>query len=358
MVPGMDPRPGFQRVGEIATFASGGLLNPLSPAAPASTIARVARGAAETGELNPIATLGEAVRQNRADAAERAITSLYTRAVKPSIAGKGTASAVDRYNAQARDAISSIVQTKPNLQFDNGATVGELPKTLEHFGEAVEQTKAGIFQKYDALAKQAGDRGAVVPLRGVADELRKLAAEQVVKDLHPETAAYAMQRAVTLAGRGSYSTADAQKAVQQFNQSLKSFYAAPSYESASRASVDVLIANQLRKGLDVAIENAGAPGYQVLREQYRSLKTIEDGVVKAAQREARKEPGGGLFTSLTNAMSAEELARGIFTMDPSAIATSVGIRSIAKYVSYLRSPNRAVQKLFESAERQSQAAPP
>ena len=352
LVPGFDPRPGTERLGEITTFLSGGLVSPLSVAGPVGTLTRVARGAAETGELNPIRTLGAAITQNRAEAAEQAITSLYARGVRPSIAGKGTFGAVEGYNAKARDAISSIVANKPNLSFDNGAVTGELPKSLAQFSEAVEQTKGRIFKEYDALAKQAGDRGAVVPLRGIVDELEKLADTPAVKDLHPEIRDYARARAVALAGRGVYSVSDAQQAVQQFNQSLQSFYRNPSYESASRASVDAMIANQLRRGLDTTIESATAPGYQALKNQYGSLKTIENDVVKAAQRDARSDAGGGLLNTIANALSAEELARGIFTFDPAAIASSVGIKAAARYMSSLRSPNRAIERMFQTAERQ------
>jgi hypothetical protein len=301
--------------------------------------------------------LADAITTGSVAAAEKAVTNLYQTAVKPSIVGKGTASQVERHNAQARDAISSIVENKPNLSFENGAVTGELPKSLQQFSEAIEQTKGRIFQQYDAMAREAGDRGAIVPLQPIVDELRQLASDQTVKDLHPETATYATARAATLAGRGAYGVAEAQEAVQRLNQSLTGFYKAPSYESASRASVDALIANKLRKGLDVAITNANAPGYQALRQQYSALKQIEDGVTKAASRQARKELGGGLLGTIVNSISATELVHGFFTANPVAIAKALAIPAVARYLASLRSPNLAVEKAFQTAEKMQAPMP-
>ncbi len=48
---------------------------------------------------------------------------------------------------------------------------GQLPKSLKQFADAIEQTKAGVFAKYDAMARQAGDKGVTVDLAPAVAEL-------------------------------------------------------------------------------------------------------------------------------------------------------------------------------------------
>ncbi|HEX4861530.1 MAG TPA: hypothetical protein VFV07_09860 [Rhizomicrobium sp.] len=307
-----------------------------------------------------IKDLVEGIASNKADAAERFIKKSYERAIKPSVAGKATATQLDRYHDQARDAISSIVANKAGLRFTDGAveTAGELPKSLEQFADAIDQTKQTIFQRYDALAQQAGQAGARVDLTATVGELQKLASDTVVKDLHPELGKYAEDRAAAMTARGSYSTSEAQRAVSNLNQSLKAFYSNPGYETASKASVDALIANQLRGGLDQAIESATAPGYQALKNQYGALKAIEKDVVNRSIVNARKEAGGGILGRISDVASAEEVLRGVITMNPAAIARGVALKGWQSYVQRLRDPNRAVQKLFEAAEKRGGADVP
>jgi len=173
-----------------------------------------------------------------------------------------------------------------------------------------------------------------------------------VMDLHPELASYAAGSAERLAARGSYSTVDAQRAVQNLNQTLKAFYSNPSYETASRASVDAMVANQLRGGLDKAIESASGPGYQALKNEYGALKSIENHVSHRAIVEGRKNLGGGLMGNIGDVVSADEVIRGVITMNPAAFARGVALKGFTKFVKNLRDPNRAVEKLFDAAEKQ------
>lgn len=302
-------------------------------------------------------------------AVDKSVERAYARAIKPTVAGKGTAGATQQYFERARGAISSIIDNKPNLQLTDSAgspVRGELPKSLEQFGDAIEQTKQEIFKQYDAMAQQAAAASGVpggpvvtpsVPLVPAASELQKIAADQVVNDLHPELAKYAQDRADALTARGLYSIADAQRAVQNLNQSLKAFYKNPTYETATRASVDALIANQLRSGLDTAIENAVGPGYQALKNQYGALKTIENDVVKRGQVVARQEAGGGILGRIADVASAEEVMRGLFTLSPTAFARGVALKGWAQYVKRLRDPNRLVAQMFDVVERQQNPTP-
>lgn len=286
---------------------------------------------------------------------DQAISDLYTKAIKPTIVGKTAPGQVEKYAGQVSSAVKSIVKNKPNLTLVDsfGDPAKELPQTIDQFRQSIEQTKASIFKQYDAMASAAGDKGAVVDLHPIAVELNKVATNNIVNDLHPDLAAYAAERAKTLLARGKYSTPDAQEAVQNLNRSLDAYYRNPSYETASKASIDSLIANQLRGGLDSVIENSGSPGYQALRDQYSALKGIEKDVIKRGIVEARQTGGRGL--NIGDMVSAEELIRGLATHNPAAMVTAGAIKGLQALRRYLTDPNRAVRKMFEKAD-QNQAS--
>lgn len=281
---------------------------------------------------------------------DAAIVDNFTRGVKPTVTGKSTSSQIGSYNTKVVDAVKTIVENKGALKLTDefGDPTGKLPENPRQFGQAIEQAKQEIFNRYDSMTKRAGEKGATVDLLPVVDELNKVAKDSVTKDLHPELAQYATARAEALGQRGSYTAAEAQTAVQNLNRSLEAFYKNPSYETASRASIDAMIANNLREGLDKAITDMNGSGYAELKSKYGSLKTIEKDVNKRAQMEARKTAGG---LSLGDVFSAEEVIRGLATMNPQAIATGAGVKAITSLWKYFNNPERYIKNMFEEAEK-------
>lgn len=277
------------------------------------------------------------------------IVHAYTKAIKPTIVSKTNPGQYEKYNAHVVNAVSKIIENKNNLELVDqfGDPGGRLPESIDQFRQAIEQTKANIFKKYDTMAQSAGDKGAVVDLKPIAGELQKVATNKIVQDLHPDLASYADSRASTLLNRAEYSTTDAQAAVQNLNRSLDAFYRNPSYETASKASVDSLIANLLRSGLDKSIEQAGSEGYQGLKNDYASLKAIEKDVIKRNIVEARQTGGRGM--NVGDIVSAEELIRGLATHNPAAMVTAGAIKGIQALRKYLTDPNRGVRLMFEKA---------
>lgn len=90
---------------------------------------------------------------------EARILDRFERAIKPTVAGKDTGADIARAKTQRADAISSIVQNKPNLKYldpKTGETItGQLPQNIEQFADAIGQTRERIFEQYDAMAKAA-----------------------------------------------------------------------------------------------------------------------------------------------------------------------------------------------------------
>lgn len=295
-------------------------------------------------------------------ALDQHIVDTYTKAIKPTITGKTkNVGQMAQYNKNVATGVRSIVGNKDalDLRDEFGDPTGHpLPKTISQFGQAISQAKNAIFNKYDSLAKAAGDKGADVQLNPIADELEKIGSDKVTNDLHPDLASYANARAATLRERGSYSMSDAGKAVQNLNKTLESFYRNPSYETASRASVDALMANKMRTALDDAVsattDTGAGEGYQNLKNQYGALRSIENDVVKRGVVEARQTGGRGL--SFGDVTSAEEVIKGLAHMDPKSLAIGGAIKGVQALKRYLTDPNRAVSNLFDTVDKSTNTA--
>ena len=221
------------------------------------------------------------------------------------------------------------------------------------------QTRLALRKAEDALdsAKHAQEIARQnmsrpwVDLKPVASELQKVGGDRVMLTQHEDLAKYATKMAQRYGDTEAYSAVEAQRAIKHLNTSLKAFYDNPTYDTAGRAGIDAMIANKLREGLDTMIEKTVAPGYQDLKNQYGALSAIEKSVARSALAAINKGPGDSFLDHLMNVGSAEELMRGVFTLNPTATTRGLLLKAAQVGQGYLRNPDRAVRKLFEGAER-------
>lgn len=377
-------------------------LDVLEDTSAAGDIANLALGAKGSGEaLKATGTLAKkgatevkegiqaAFTPSEAELESRMVKN-FEKGVKPTISGKGTNQQLRDYNDKVLKAAHTIKDNKANLKYidEIGDEIeGQNPQNLKQFSDAIEQTKKKVFEDYDKLAKEAGDAGATIDTKPVIDELNVLISNPALRISNPSAIEYAKslrERFKTQQGeipviedtdlrRGS-KTLDlsgkrtagketvsrkkeeveldaktAQEVIKNLNNSLESFYRNPSYETASHAAVDAMIANQLREALDTAITNIKGAGYQELKNQYGALRSIEKDVVKATLRDARKNQKG--LIDFTDILSGGQLVSGLLTMNPAQIAGAAAQKGIAEYIKFLNNPNRAVKNLFEDVEK-------
>lgn len=272
--------------------------------------------------------------------------------IRPTVVGKSTDPQMKLYMDRAEEAVKTIVSNRDNLVLTDKAgnrIKGALPRSLQQFSEAIDQTKRGIFRQYDDMAKAAGETGAVVDLNPIAKEIQRIAADPTTKDLFPGLAKHADDLATSLSERGFYTAEQAQDAIAKLNNSLKAFYKNPSYENASRAGIDALLVNNLRKGLDDTIERAVGEGYQGLKKTYGSLKNIEKEVAHRATVDARKNPKG--LIDFTDIFTAGELLAGLTTMSPAMITRATVMKGAKEYIKKLNDPNFIVKSMFGDVEK-------
>ena len=275
------------------------------------------------------------------------------KSVRPSVRGRKTSKQVEQYREKGREAVKSIVKNKEKLEFKDEAgrvTKGDLPKSVKEFGEAIEQTKKEVFEKYDKKAKAAGDKGVKVELEGLAKELDVVIKDTVLQDTNPSVIKYAKEKADIYRKRGSYTTEQTQGAIKSYNDSLQAFYRNPSYDNFAKANIDALIVNKMRESLDKAIEGVEGKGYQALKNEYSALKAIEADVAHRAIVYARQN-NTGLAEGLTNVGSGAAAVSGVLSMNPASLAGAAVAKGLQKWIKYVNNPDVIVKKMFKQTEK-------
>lgn len=284
---------------------------------------------------------------------ESAITDRYNRAIKPSVAGKSNATQIAKANSNVVSGLKAISDNKSALEFtdDTGNVIkGETPKTVGQLSEAIQQTKKSIYDKYDALAQEAGGKGISVNTNSIAGELDSVVQSKSLQLANPRAVNYAKQLQQRLQETGTVDAKTAQEVIQHYNESLKAFYRNPSYDTASEASIDALVANKLRAQLDEGITGATGEKYQALKNQYGALKSMETDVARRTSTLSKASPQG-LISTLSNISSGVELVKGLATLSPTKIITSGAIKGIQLYMKYLNNPDVGVAKIFSEIEK-------
>jgi len=284
---------------------------------------------------------------------EAKVLDNYNRSIKPSVAGKKTAQQISDYNSKVVTGVKSIVENKSGLEFtdDVGNVIkGETPKTVDQMSQAISQTKKSIYDKYDALATQAGEKGIRVNARNIAMNLDPVIKSKSLAISNPEAVKYAKSLQERLWTNGEIDAKTAQEVIQNYNSELKAYYRNPTPGLASNVQIDAMIANKMRTMLDDGITNATGEQYQTLKNQYGALSSIEKDVANRAQIYARQSKVG-LASNLSNIASGAELVRGLITMNPADIAASLTIKGVQKYIQYLNNPDVGIQKMFNELDK-------
>lgn len=289
-------------------------------------------------------------------AVEKKIAGEVTRGVekgiRPTVVGRRTAPQNQRYFRNAQEAVETIVNNKDKLQLTDelGNTVTGLPQNLKQFSQAIDQMKRSVFEEYNNMAVQAGEVGAEIDLMPAARELLNIADDPKIKKFAPEVGKYAEKRAGELLSGGSkLGVVDAQDSLAIINKQIEPFYKNPTYDEASKAYIESLIANRIRKGLDNVIESASSSGYADLKRAYGSLKSIERDVTHRANIDARKSERG--LIDFSDIFTHTTAIHGILSMNPSLVgAAAVGKTTKALY-KMKTDPNRIVRNMFTRTEK-------
>jgi len=268
--------------------------------------------------------------------------------------GKKTFAQGEKFFKQSQDAVENIIANKDRLKLvdETGEIVsGRLPQNLEQFSESISQTKDQLFKEFDSLAKIAGDKQVTVPTNKIILELDNALSDGRgrLARLSPALANEVDRLSNLYKDIGTFTPKEAQGEIAALNESLQAFYKNPSPETVGKAYINSLVANNLRKNLDNAIQGATNSRYQALKNSYGSLSEIEKDVSKAFFKEAQRT-SSGLVVDFGNVFSSTAALQGIFTANPSlALAAGTG-KIVVDIAKKLRDPSRLVKNMFEETD--------
>lgn len=313
--------------------------------------------------LRTLGKVVDAVPRPKGATLEGVIDTGIDKGIRPGIEGNRTFAQSSQYHKRAQQAVKTIIdnhaQGALKLTDEFGEVTPTLPKNLRQFSQAIDQSKRNIYEQYNKMAVESGESGAVVDLSPIPNELMSVANNRALQKAAPGVAEYAKSRAQAFSGDGAktdgitsrrsntFTTEEAQQAIAIYNQSLEAFNKNPSYDTASRAYIDSLIVNHLRKGLDASIEKATGPGYQALKNEYGALKTIEKDVSRRAIVDARKNPKGLL--DFSDVFSGGQVINGLLSMNPAVVGSGIASKVIANIYKLKNDPNKIVSKMFDKA---------
>lgn len=310
-------------------------------------------GAAEKPILNEVKAIGQDISQgtklvlnSSESAVQSKVLDLFNKSIKPT-AQKTSAKAAS-YDNSVLNALTTIKRNANNLNIEDATgelIAGRTPQTINELAQGLEQTKKTVFSQYDELAKRANGLGAQIDAKPIADEVGKVAQNKALQLTNPGIIKYAEEWQKRLQGFGVLDTETTQEVIKLMNTNLSAFYRNPTYDAASKVTIDAGIANNFRVALDKAIDGATGEQYQVLKNQYAALKAIENDVVRASMRDARKNAKGLL--DYTDMFTGGQMVGGILSLNPAMFTKGAIERGFKEYIKYLNDPNRAIKNLFD-----------
>jgi hypothetical protein len=285
---------------------------------------------------------------------DRGLTKRYRGLVKPSAPGQAGMQGLTVQDQRITTAVDSIIDAKDSFRLKDpqGAELpaGRLPRTLDEFVQSIDHLKGQVFEQYDNLSKQQSGQGVRVPLAPAIGKLREIAGSPEVRDLHPGLAQEAERQAQQWEKVGSYSPKEMQNVIQHLNEQLAGLQRNPTKESFSHSTMMNQVLDTLRGSQNQAMEvGLQGPQYQALRTRYGALASVESDVTNALRRQAAKSPG--LADRVGDLGFWTSALHGIVTLNPKTLGTAASIKGAQEITRYLRSPNRAVTKLFSTRAR-------
>jgi hypothetical protein len=282
-------------------------------------------------------------------AVQNKVIELFNKSIKPT--AKKTVGQAEKYDNSVISALRTIKSNADSLNIEDATgelVAGRAPQTIQELAQGLEQTKDIVFKQYDSLAKQAGTSGAIIDAKPIAEEVAKVAENKALKLTNPEIIQYAENWADRLRNFDVLDTETTQEVIKLMNNNLQSFYKNPTYDAASKVAVDAGIANNFRQALDKAIEGATGAQYQALKNQYSALKAIENDVVRASLRDARKNAKGLL--DYTDMFTSGQMITGIMSLNPAMFTKGALERGWKEFIKFQNDPNRAIKNIFDKLD--------
>lgn len=247
----------------------------------------------------------------------------------------------NKYYQNAEKAFLTIFENKPKIMSEElGEEVAKLPTNRAEMLEALYKTKQAIYNQFHQVAVDAGDAGAKFD---VGDIISNLDGVVQSKKYSPDIRNYAESLKAELGELAGEAPEVIEARIQDLNNSLGGFY--EGRVSKAKAQVDASVAKLMREKLDGIIEKATGEPYQVLKNKYGALKTVEKDLARQVANEARKAQKG--LIDFTDIFTGGDLITGVVTGNPLLFAKGLAGKGIKEYMKFMNNPNRFIKEAFD-----------
>lgn len=313
---------------------------------------------------------------------EKAVVQAVDKGLKPAL--RHTVPEMEKLYPAMDKTADAVIEHMPELQIldKEGEIVKRAPRTIHETAQAVYQTKKQIYKQYSALTKEAGEAGAKVDLAPtfnkiddltgdgsyeslVAQGLSRDAAENAVKQaggklpdfrFSESERGYARKLKDELAEIQGKPPEVIEERLAKLNNQVNGYFQGMNRADRAAAQIDGSIANSLREDLDNSIANTlGENGYQDLRNQYASIKTIEKDLNHRLGVEMRKNNKG--LADFSDIWTNGEIIGGLAHGNVPMIAKGVAGKATKNYIKMLNSPDYAMKRLFQKKMAARSASP-
>ena len=292
----------------------------------------VSPSAEEAATVNPeeVANTKATTAKTNVDAA---IQEGIQKGIKPSVVSQRIPNYVDKVTNAVVDTVrnkENLTVTKPTGEVTTGNDINFKDLGARQAQQVVEQTKADVFQKYNDMAKQSGEKGLTIGNDNVVQELRSLKDNKALQIAAPKVVEYAQKLANRLELNGDMTPLEQQGIIQQFNGKMNDFYNKRGSTGSATAEVNAMALNLMRKNLDEGISSATDPGYQDLKNSYGNLETLRKDLEHRAAITGNKATVG-LLQHMGNLTSAVELGKSILTGNVPGMLTGAAVKGITEW---------------------------
>lgn len=260
-----------------------------------------------------------------------------------------------QYMKRASDVVADIVDNKDSTPLTKSTKKGDVeitgrvPQTLLQFMEAIDKGKHRVWSTAHDMLMKTNGVGLQVPLDYVAQQLEAFAGDRVLATRSPKLAKRASDWAARYRETGTLTLPEIERDLAMSNEKLKAYYKNPSFERATQAAVEEVVASALRKTLDDVITTYEGPGYQNLRNKYGAYKAIEADVAKRAGVDANKRPIG--FFGYGALIEGAEMARAVTNLDPSHAVTAGVYHIVRQTINKINNPNTHIARMFDNVDK-------
>lgn len=301
-----------------------------------------------------------------------ALGDVYRTAFKPStkeslqkalgVQGKQTASRALEDTDKKLEGFQVMKEYSPNIKIKDldGVEKNFDPNnaTFTDTLQAWEQSRKLAFKEYNDIAKKASGKGLEVDLQPVIDELldanSQPASSQTKKAI---VGAYndLIENFTTVDDVGNRILIGDPERLETYIADLNKVARGVFQGTSDRATAEVAanVVSKLREIIDDAISQQGGGQYQVARNKYAALKSIENDLVRRFKQMNRKI-GNGLY-DYSDIFLSGDIISGIVANEPRLLVMGLTGKAVSSALKKMKDPERYLRQVFQGLD---DATPP